>query len=86
MARTVYITFPNIHSAMQAESLLSGGPWRVRLLPVPRIISASCGMAMRCPSEDAGAVSSFLEEESVPVEGQYELDGDVLLSCRPEGG
>ncbi len=79
MAKRIYFTFPSIHFAIMAEMLLEDNPWRVRMLPVPRMISSSCGTALCCLPEDAGAVLQLLEEASVPLEGQYELDGRQLL-------
>lgn len=51
------MTFESTHAAIQTEKLLK--PADVRIMPVPRFISASCGIAIRiepCRREEAEAL------------------------------
>ncbi|MDE7261746.1 MAG: DUF3343 domain-containing protein [Oscillospiraceae bacterium] len=42
-----------------------------RLIPVPRSISASCGMAWCAPPEARNALEELAGRQSIPVEGWY---------------
>ncbi len=71
-----YFTFPSTYQAIKAEKVLAGGQYEFRMVPVPRVISSSCGTALRCMPGDAGPIRGCLEEASVEVEEFYELQVD----------
>lgn len=74
MERRCYLTFPSTYQALRAEKALSGERWEFKMVPVPRKISSSCGMALRCLPEDARSIKAHLEKLCVEVEGFYELE------------
>ena len=42
-----------------------------RLIPVPRSISASCGMAWRAPEDARETLEAMARDHALPVEGWY---------------
>lgn len=76
------VTFPSTHAAMQAEKHLKGA-LPVQMIPTPRCISASCGIALRFdPSslpEAQKALAAFPEPFAL-----YQLAGEspTLLLCK----
>lgn len=64
-------TFATTHSAISMERLCRAQGLPGRLIPVPRSISASCGMAWCAPPEDRPALERLTEERAIPAEGWY---------------
>lgn len=63
--------FPTATAAMTMERACRTEDLPGRLIPVPRSISASCGMAWCAPPEARGALEELTGRRSVPVEGWY---------------
>lgn len=64
-------TFPNTISAITMEKICREQELPGKLIPVPRAISASCGMAWMAPTEAREALESATAERQLPVEGWY---------------
>lgn len=69
--RKVVITFHTTSQAIAAERLLKERGLPGRLIPVPRQITAGCGMAWAAPPEAGEALRAALEPGG--WEGWYEL-------------
>ncbi|NLM51924.1 MAG: DUF3343 domain-containing protein [Firmicutes bacterium] len=54
-------SFHNVSQALQFEKQLQTNKIDVKMIPVPRIISSSCGIAARFALEDFSQVLSLLE-------------------------
>ena len=67
------LTFHTTTAAMAMERACrdSGAPGR--LIPVPRSITAGCGMSWSAPTETRAELRRLTEEKSIPVAGEYEL-------------
>ena len=58
------LTFESTHAAISTEKLLK--PAEVRIMPVPRFISASCGISVRIePGRKEQAEDIFREKSSL---------------------
>ena len=68
-----YFTFVSTYQAIKAEKVLAGEKWTFKMVPVPRIISSSCGTALRCTVHDAGEIRICLELAGVLIEGGYSV-------------
>jgi len=64
-------TFPNTTSAITMEKICRQQDLPGRLIPVPRSISASCGMAWLAPTESREVLESAVEKNALPVEGWF---------------
>ena len=67
------ITFSSTTFALEAERLCKKELLPGRLIPVPAVISAGCGMAWCTSPEDTENVIALLQRENVPYEGVTEL-------------
>ena len=61
----IYITFPTTTSAMWFEQLAREQNLRGRIVPVPRALSASCGMAWAAPEDEEAKVRKAICENAV---------------------
>lgn len=60
-----YITFPTTFSALHAESILKKTDLSFKMVPVPRFISSSCGIAIRCYNNDVEHIRNIFCAGSV---------------------
>lgn len=67
------LTFPTTTAAMAMEKLCMEKGLPGRLIPVPREISAGCGMSWRAPLEEKEALLAAAQDASIPVENGYEI-------------
>ncbi|NLY55329.1 MAG: DUF3343 domain-containing protein [Firmicutes bacterium] len=67
------ITFPSTYMALSAEKVVKSAGLEGKLIPVPRKISTSCGMALRLAEHQLDQVLALLDEAGVEIEGVYEL-------------
>jgi len=63
------ITFESTHAAIATEKLLK--PAGVSIMPVPRFISASCGIAVRIHPEKRVQAEKLFESGSVLKSNEY---------------
>lgn len=68
------ITFQSTIEAMDMEEICKENGIRGRLIPVPRQISANCGMAFSALPSEKEEVLAFIEENNITYEAWYELE------------
>ena len=56
------LTFESTHAAISTEKLLK--PADVRIMPVPRFLSASCGISIRISPDRRGDAEGIFRSES----------------------
>ena len=74
MAFYCYVTFPTTFYAIQAEETLKEKGYQFKMIPVPRVISSSCGTALRCDCGDLESVRESLINREVEIEAYYRLE------------
>ena len=67
------VTFHTTTAAMAMEKLCTEGQVPGRLIPVPRDITAGCGMAWCAPVEAREAVEKAARDAGIETAGWYEL-------------
>ncbi|SHI11436.1 DUF3343 domain-containing protein [Clostridium intestinale] len=67
------IAFNSTSNAIRAEKELKLNDIEVKVLPVPRDITASCGLSIRIKTEDLEKAMSTLKEENIDVAGYYNV-------------
>ena len=72
-AEKVVIAFPTTTQAMMMEQFCREQGLAGRLIPVPRQISAGCGMAWSAPVECRLELELLIAAKEIEVEGLYEL-------------
>lgn len=68
------ITFHTTAAAIAMEKLCAARGLPGRLIPVPRALTADCGMAWRAEITDRAVLEALAAEESLETEGFYELE------------
>lgn len=67
------VTFDTTHHAVKSEIILNQYEQRFLLIPTPRSISASCGMAVKFLWRDKAEILSILRQESVHFHGVHHI-------------
>ncbi len=67
------IAFKSTSQALKAERVLKETSAEFLVIPTPRQISASCGLAVKVAPEDLDFVRSALNDKMVQIEGVYRL-------------
>ena len=62
-------TFESTHAAIQTEKMLK--PAQARVMPVPRFISASCGISVRIEPENREDAEKLFAELNTLGENEY---------------
>jgi len=73
MGKYKLFTFNSTHQALLTEKNLKELGYPVRLIPVPRSISASCGLAARVNLEDLEAVLDIIRTHNIDIAGTYDF-------------
>ena len=71
--RWLIITFHTTAAAIAMEKLCRAKDLPGRLIPVPRELTADCGMAWRAEIDRRAALEALAAGEGLEVEGFYEL-------------
>lgn len=67
------VTFHTTTAAMAMEAMCANRGLPGRLIPVPREITAGCGMSWRAPVESRDELVLAAAEAGIAVDGTYEL-------------
>ena len=71
--RKLVITFHTTAAAMAMETLCRQQGLPGRLIPVPRELTADCGMAWCAPADAAPALRALADSRNLEYEGWQEL-------------
>lgn len=66
-------TFDTTHMSLKFEKKCRAAGLDVRIIPVPRELSSSCGFACRYPCDKKDEVERIVDEYSIDVAGHHEL-------------
>jgi hypothetical protein len=66
-------TFDTTHMALFFEKTCRNSGLNVRIVPVPRQISASCGLACSYICDDEKLIKNIVAEKEIEVSGYYRL-------------
>ncbi len=69
-----YYTFDTISEALRFERTLKDRKVNVRLMPVPRRFSSSCGTCAAISAEDHDLISNIIKEENLIFHEIYAND------------
>ena len=67
------VTFRTTTAAMEMERVCKEAGVPGRLIPVPRVITAGCGMCWSAPPSARNAVEQLLVERNLMIEGIYAI-------------
>lgn len=66
-------TFDTTHMALFFEKSCRNAGLKVKIVPVPREISSSCGLACTYPCEDEEKVISIVAEKSIEISAYHKI-------------
>jgi hypothetical protein len=69
----VVATFDNTHNALRFEKTLKENQIKLTVMPVPREISASCGLAVKFDLEKYENISSLAADNEIMVKNYYQI-------------
>ncbi|MGI6603601.1 MAG: DUF3343 domain-containing protein [bacterium] len=70
------LTFPTTYAALRFDSVFKESALTFQLIPVPREISSSCGLAARIDRTNPESLLQFLSQKRVEFEELYCMNND----------
>ncbi len=68
------VTFHITQHALIFEKAMKEIGCPIKLMPVPRQVSSSCGTAARVPCEKEEEILTFCNKKDIPIEGFYTIE------------
>lgn len=69
----VVATFDNTHHALRFEKTLKENNIKLTIMPVPREVSASCGLSVKFYAEEFGKVKILAADKEILIKKYYEI-------------
>ncbi|MGE5631016.1 MAG: DUF3343 domain-containing protein [Caulobacteraceae bacterium] len=63
--------FDSTHHAMRFEKVVKDGGFKINIMPVPREITASCGLSVKMDRTDYDDIRVLADNEKLIVKGYY---------------
>ncbi|MFU0824790.1 DUF3343 domain-containing protein [Clostridium sp.] len=67
------VAFSSTHSAIKAEKELTRHELDVKIIPVPREITAGCGLSIRFDLSDLKQVKKIIDDNNIETSGYYHI-------------
>lgn len=67
------VTFHTTSGAMAMETICKERGIPGRLIPVPRAITAGCGLSWCAPTESRGEIEALVKDAGLDTDGFYEI-------------
>ena len=80
-----YALFPSTYWALRGDKLLAEADMDVKLRPVPRELSSSCGICLEFSCGDARGVARALEDLGVDNDGLFSRTGARHTAAAGDG-
>lgn len=72
-SKSIVITFHTTYDTMNLQNHFQEAAIAGRLIPVPRSLSASCGIAWQGNLEDEAIIKAQIEKDHLEIDGLYIL-------------
>jgi hypothetical protein len=82
MEKYCVVTFYSTHLALKFERMLNQKEIEVKIIPVPREISASCGLAGRFLKENEDEVFLLCEENKIDYDYIYDFKNNKYIELK----
>jgi len=66
--------FDSTHYALQFEKVIKGNGLKINIMPVPREITASCGISAKLEADEIDRVKVLAAAENLKVSGYYHVE------------
>lgn len=71
--KEVIATFDNTHHALRFEKTLKENQIKLTVMPVPREVSASCGLSVKFSIENFDAIKGLTVDNEISVKKYYHI-------------
>jgi len=68
--------FDSTHYALKFEKAVKDKGFRINILPVPREITASCGISAKLEADEIKDIKAFAVENNLKVQGFYHVESE----------
>ena len=72
-----YVLFDNHTQGLSLESLLRKAGLHPTIVPTPRALSKSCGVALLLRTDEVDAVRALIEQEGAPIQSIASVEQDI---------
>jgi len=76
------LIFRSIHDVLKAEKMMNEQDIPLRLIPVPKEVSADCGMGIQVSCEELDKIRNLLSNADERLLGVYKLEGTAFKPVR----
>ena len=66
-----FVTFKSTHDVLKFDKEVTLEGYKTIIMPVPRNISFSCGLAVRLGIEDIENIKQLIKEKSISIDNLY---------------
>lgn len=66
--------FDSTHYALHFEKVIRGGGLKINIMPVPREITASCGISAKLETDEIDRIKQLAVEQNLKVSGYYHVE------------
>jgi hypothetical protein len=66
--------FDSTHYALHFEKVIRGGGFSINIMPVPREITASCGISAKLEAGEVDNIKELAVKENLKVAGYYHVE------------
>lgn len=66
--------FESTHHAIRFEKTIKDSGFKITIMPVPREITASCGLSAKIESKDFDKVKELAEQENLRIQDYYHVE------------
>jgi len=66
--------FDSTHYALKFEKVIKNGGFRINIMPVPREITASCGISAKLEVDEIEKIMALSVKENLKVSGYYHVE------------
>ena len=68
--------FDTTHYALKFEKVIRDSGFKINIMPVPREITASCGISAKLEADEINDIMTLAVEENLKVQGYYHVESE----------
>jgi hypothetical protein len=68
--------FDSTHYALKFEKIIRAGGFKINIMPVPREITASCGISAKLEVDEINNIMALAVKENLKVQGFYHVESE----------
>ena len=66
--------FDSTHYALKFEKVIKGNGFKINIMPVPREITASCGISAKLEADEIEKIKELAKQENLNTAGYYHVE------------